>query len=165
MELRAALQHAVALAGTSGVVGLAGVTPAHVLTYRNSMVCSIALDEGESLPWGVVEARALSAALRDVPGDLSISEDGKGFVVRANGAVSWLQLADAPMPTVPSAPKLRPVEQWDVIARVFHAAGGASPERPELGCVRFGEDVTEATDSARIARADVGIGHGELIHA
>jgi hypothetical protein len=158
MELRNALQHAVALAGTSGVVGF---SPEHVLTSHASMVCSIALDA--PLPcWGVVEAKALSMALRDVQGEPELKADGPGFLLRANGSVAFLKAVDAPIPAPPVPPRLTPVEDWDVIARVFHAAG-AGAERPELACIRFAEDVTEATDCARIARVDIGIGHGELV--
>lgn len=87
---------------------------------------------------------------------LEVFDEQERLVVRTSSGTFSLRKKDInefpPLPPVP--PALAPLEEWPTVSKVVHAAGEA-PGRPELGCVHFYQDRVEATDSFRVAVADV----------
>lgn len=164
MKLRAAIMKAAAIAG-SGPIALVGSQPGRVITHQGPLLVSYAIDADEQVPWGRVAAKALSRAVRDMAGEPRLEADAQGLIVRAEGSVARVPSVDAPIPSIPAVPVLHAVPDWAVIEQVLHAAGSDSTDRPELTCVRFGPESTDATDAVRIARALVGIGGGQLVPA
>jgi hypothetical protein len=109
----------------------------------------------QNLPDVLVPAEDLVHVARDsaVSG---LWDEPQRIIIQTVSGTHVLRKADPaqfpPLPPVPSS--LQPLEEWPTIQKVVHAAGEV-PGRPELDCVHFHRDRVEATDSFRVAMADV----------
>jgi hypothetical protein len=162
VKFQKAIAKAASLGG-GGVLSLVGSKPGRIVVQRGPLLAVITVDPKTDVPWGVVDSKTLLAAVRDMDQDPLFENDRGGVKIKSNGTWTRVPCVDSVVPAIPALPVLRTVPDWSLIERVFHAAGPGTDDRAELACIRFAEDVTEATDTARIARAKVGFGSGQLV--
>lgn len=112
--------------------------------------------DAANLPDALVPAEDLAAVGREKTDVTGLWDEVERLLVQTGSGMYALRKVDTslypPIPPVPDALEL--LEEWPTVAKVVHAAGEV-PGRPELECVHFHRDRVEASDSTRIAVADV----------
>lgn len=131
------------------------------LYATNGVVGVYARVDGFDLPNALVPAEDLKPIGAEAV--TGIFDEPTRLVVQTAAGLFALRKEDPNnYPLVPPVPhELHAVEEWPTIAKVLHAAADevigpkAIPGRPDLGCIHFYRDRVEATDSSRVAMADV----------
>jgi hypothetical protein len=125
------------------------------LFASNGVISMFAKVDVGDLPDALIPAEDLSQIGRE-SAVIGLWDEPSRMLIQTHAGMFVMRKADPnafpPTPPVPSF--LEPVEEWPTIAKVVHAAGEI-PGRPELGHVHFYRDRVEATDSTRLAMADV----------
>ena len=115
----------------------------------------VPVDAG-NLPDVLVPAEDLAAVGREKTDVTGLWDETDRLLVQTGSGMYVLRKVDPslypPIPPVPDSLEL--LEEWPTVAKVVHAAGEV-PGRPELECVHFHRDRVEASDSTRVALADV----------
>lgn len=133
--------------------------------YATNGTVGIIVDVGQELPNMVLPAEPLVKLCKDITGVVSIEDKGnaKAAITVAGKAANdqstytleGLPPGDFPgFPAVPEKFSLLNDYQWHIIQKVVHAAG-KDATKPELMNINFRPTVVEATDRARVARAEI----------
>lgn len=128
--------------------------PARVFATDGMVGCIIDVDV--DLPMGLLPLEAAKAVAKQRV--ISVERNGDEITFRlAPGGVYRLMVKESlGYPSVPAIPAgMEPLDNWRWVRKVMHAAADQKSGKPMFQYVRFRPDCVEATDSFRVAVAEV----------